>query len=68
MKEIILKVEGMACEGCEKRIQNAVSSIEGVESVVANHKAGTVIVKADENVAEETIKEKIDNIGFEVVS
>lgn len=31
MKEIIINVEGMACEGCENRIQNAVNNIDGVD-------------------------------------
>ena len=33
MKEINIKVKGMMCEGCENRIKNAVSTINGVESV-----------------------------------
>ena len=66
MKEIVLKVEGMMCEGCENRIQNAVSTIEGVEKVVANHKTGIVTITANENANQDAIIEKIDDIGFEV--
>ena len=33
MKEIILNVKGMVCGGCEKRVQNALSTIEGVENI-----------------------------------
>ena len=40
MKNIILNVEGMACGGCEKRIQNALSKVEGVKEVVANDTTG----------------------------
>jgi len=66
MKEIVLKVEGMACEGCENRIQNAVKNMEGIEKVVANHKEGTVIIVEEEARIEE-VKEKIEDIGFKVV-
>lgn len=66
MKEIIIKVEGMMCEGCEKRIQNAVSMIEGVAKVIANHEEGTVTVTCNEAVDVNVIKEKIENIGFDV--
>ncbi len=66
MKEIILKVEGIECQGCENRIQNAVKTIEGVEKVVASHENGTVVVNADEVDVEE-IKEKIEDLGFTVV-
>lgn len=67
MKEMILKVNGMVCEGCENRVQNAIKSVKGVKKVVASHVAGNVTVLAKENVTETQIKEKIENIGFEVV-
>lgn len=66
MKEIILNVEGMMCGGCEKRIQNAVSSIEGVIKVSANHENGTVTVSVTQEIDQNKIKEKIENIGFTV--
>lgn len=66
MKETIIKVQGMACEGCENRIQNALKNIEGIEKVVANHKEGTVTVTANETLIND-IKEKIDDLGFIVL-
>ena len=66
MEEIILKVEGMVCNGCENRVQNALKTIEGVENVVADHTAGTVKVSVKEDVDENVLKEKIEDIGFEV--
>ncbi len=66
MKEIILKVEGMACTGCENRIQNALKTKEEIKEVVANHKEGTVKIVA-EDVNLEEIKEKIESIGFTVI-
>ena len=67
MKEIVINVKGMACGGCENRIQNALKTIEGIETVVANHNNGTVRVTAKEEVSLNTIKEKIEDIGFEVI-
>ena len=67
MKEINLKVEGMVCGGCENRVQNAVSTVDGVESVKANHNDGSVVVTAKDNVLEQTIMDKIEDIGFTVV-
>lgn len=66
MKETIIKIQGMACEGCENRIQNALKNIEGIEKVVANHKEGTVAVTANENLIN-SIKEKIEDLGFIVL-
>ena len=66
MKEIIIKVEGMVCNGCENRVQNAVKQIEGIENVVADYKAGTVKITTIESLDANLIKEKIEDIGFEV--
>lgn len=67
MKETIIKVEGMVCSGCENRVQNALKTIDGVKSVNANYTTGTVIVTSKEEVSEKVMKEKIEDIGFEVV-
>lgn len=66
MKELIFKVEGMACNGCENRIQNALKTIEGVENVVASYTNGTVIVTLKTEVEESFLKEKIEDLGFDV--
>ncbi len=66
MKETIIKVEGMVCNGCENRVQNALKTIDGVESVVANHTDGTVTINSKEEVTENVMKEKIEDIGFQV--
>ncbi len=66
MKEIKLKVVGMVCNGCENRVKNALKTIEGIEKVEANYKKGTVIVKTKDEIQEEKIKEKIEDIGFDV--
>lgn len=64
--EFIIKVEGMMCEGCENRVQNVLSQIDGVEKVIANHKEGIVTVKANNEIEKSVIKEKIEDIGYEV--
>lgn len=66
MKEIILNVKGMVCGGCEKRVQNALSTIEGVEDVVANHDDGIVKITSKEDIDAKVFADKIEDIGFEV--
>lgn len=66
MKETIIKVEGMACNGCENRVQNALKTIEGIENVAASYIEGTVTVSSKDEVPEKVIKEKIEDIGFKV--
>lgn len=66
MKEIKIKVEGMVCNGCENRVQNALKNIKGVKNVIANYTNGTVIVMSNSEIEKDALKEKIEDIGFEV--
>ncbi len=66
MAEITLNVEGMHCEGCEKRIINGLSLIENVKEVKANHEEKIVNVKYQEPLNLELVKEKLVDLGFEV--
>ena len=67
MKEFIIKVNGMMCEGCENRIQNSLKTIDGIENVVANHTNGTVTISAKDDSILETAKKRIENLDFEVI-
>lgn len=67
MKKIEIKTKGMVCGGCENRVKNAISEIEGIEKVNADHKTGLVEIEAKDEVQVEEIEEKIEDIGFEIV-
>lgn len=67
MKEINLKVEGMVCSGCENRVKNALKTMIEVEEAVANHVDGTVVVTLNTDIDINTLKEKIEDLGFEVL-
>ena len=66
MKEVVIKVEGMMCSGCENRVQNALKEIEGVDTVVANHEEGTVKVTFASDVDVTVLNETIEDLGFDV--
>lgn len=66
MKETIINVKGMVCNGCENRVKNALKTIDGVEEVEANYTNGIVKVTSKKDVEESALKEKIEDIGFEV--
>lgn len=67
MKKIVLKVKGMMCTGCENRIKNAVSLIDGVEEVLASHIDGIVNVSASDDTKIDMVKEAIEDLGFEII-
>lgn len=66
MNEIKLNVIGMVCNGCEKRVINVLGNIDGVQEVIADHNSGMVIIKINKSIEKDIIKEKIEDIGFEV--
>lgn len=66
MKKIKLNVQGMVCEGCERRVINVLNSLEGIENVVANHNDGTVLINLNKDISLDLIKNTIEDIGFEV--
>lgn len=67
MKEINLKVEGMVCSGCENRVKNALKDIPEVKEVVARHTDGIVVITLNKDIDVNTLKEKIEDLGFEVL-
>ena len=56
----------MVCEGCENRVKNALSTIEGVDKVEANYETGKVVVSINKEIEKSVLEEKIDDLGFEV--
>ena len=66
MKELVFNVKGMMCEGCENRVKNSVSRIDGVDSVEASFKTGEVKVTLNKEIDTNIITERIEDIGYEV--
>ena len=60
------KVEGMHCEHCKARVEEAVNDIQGVSGSV-NLKKGILTVSYAEDVDDELIKSKIERVGYKVL-
>jgi copper ion binding protein len=67
MKKVI-KVEGMSCDHCVKRITNAINEIEGAKclNISLGHK--TVEVQCDNEDTLSKIEASITDAGYEVVN
>lgn len=62
-----LHVDGMTCEDCEKKISRDVAALEGVSSVTADHKTGTVVVTGDVSKIDlQKVKQTITAAGYTV--
>lgn len=64
MKELVISVEGMVCNGCENRVENALMQINGVQKVYPDHNKGIVKVILKDDISKNIIKEKIEDLGF----
>ncbi len=67
MKELRIKINGMVCGGCENRVKTALSEITGIESVDADHNTGMVTIKSENDLDIAQIKERITDLGFEII-
>jgi len=67
MVELRLEVQGMDCGGCEESIKKAVTRIEGVDSVSADHASGRVEVQFAGQADAEKVRLAIEDAGYEVV-
>lgn len=67
METLEIKVNGMVCNGCENRVQNALKTIDGVLEVTADYKNNLVTVKKNKDLEKNIIYERIGDLDFEVV-
>ena len=61
--QIELKVSGMSCNHCEMRMKNALESVDGVQSAVADHKKGLVIIETDDGVSKDSLVKAVNDTG-----
>lgn len=65
MEEYKLTVEGMSCSGCEERVQDAVSGVEGVHRVTADRETNTVEITAEDD-TEDAVRDAIYSAGYDI--
>ena len=63
----ILTVEGMHCENCEIRVENALNRLDGVLCKV-NLKKKTATVSYSVEVSDEVLKETVEKLGYQVTA
>ena len=63
-----MKIEGMMCEHCEATVKKALEKIDGVASADVSHKEGTAVVTLSGDVADEKLKEAVEDRDYKVIS
>ena len=67
MKKII-NIEGMCCERCAKRVENALGAVSGVVSADVKLKKNIAVIRSREEVSSEDLSKAITDAGFTVTS
>ena len=67
MTEEVLKIEGMYCENCARRIEKGLRGLNGVSSCEVDYAKGEAAVAYDaETVPREALCERVRDLGYEV--
>lgn len=64
--EKIMKIEGMMCEHCKKSVIDALLAVENVTNAEISLENGTATVTLNKDIADEVLKNAIEDIGFTV--
>ncbi|MFC6614608.1 heavy-metal-associated domain-containing protein [Halopenitus salinus] len=62
-----LNVDGMACDGCETAVVEALSEVPGVEEASADHERGIATVSVAGGTDREVLAAAVEEAGYEVV-
>lgn len=65
--EKVIRVDGMMCPHCEKRVEDAVGKIDGVTAVKADHDKKEVRVTLNKDVSLTLIEKTIEKEGYSIL-
>lgn len=68
MKNVTLQLEQLTCPSCVKKIETALTNLNGVDEVRVLFNSSKVKVNFNEDVVtDEEISKVVDNLGFDVI-
>lgn len=68
MERKTISVTGMACNGCEQTVENALQTVEGVTRVDADHEGNTVELVVENDVSADDFEAAIEDAGYDVAA
>ncbi len=63
----VMKIEGMSCNHCKMRVENALSALDGVEKVEVNLELKQAVLEMTNDIENSILTEVVDDAGYEVV-
>ncbi|WP_218077783.1 heavy-metal-associated domain-containing protein [Lawsonella clevelandensis] len=64
MATTTIKINGMTCDHCVKRVTKEISTIPGVSTVAVDLAAGTVTFDSENDIPRDALAAAIDEAGF----
>lgn len=63
----MIKIDGMTCGHCQKRVENALEEIPDVSAKV-DYRKNMAVIKMKDEVADEVIRKAVEDAGYRVIS
>ena len=60
-----LKIDGMGCEHCVKSVREALETVKGIK--ILDVKIGSAEIEAENDSVLNEIREKLDDVGYDLV-
>lgn len=61
-----IKIEGMSCQHCVKRIEKALNSLKGVQATVSlENKSAELVLKKE--IDEKILRTSVEDLGYKVL-
>jgi len=63
----IIKIKGMTCGHCSARVEKMLLNVDGINDAVVDLAGENAIIKLEKEVADDVIREAVDDAGYEVI-
>ena len=64
--EMLIKVEGMMCEHCEKRVKDCLEALDEIDIAVSDYKSGTVKLTLNSSIDLKKIRKAVISAGYKM--
>ncbi len=64
--KIIVHIEKMSCQHCAKKVEDALKELESIKKVKVNLEKKIAEVTLNDNLEDQIIKDKIEDLGYVV--
>ncbi|MBQ1333940.1 MAG: heavy metal translocating P-type ATPase, partial [Clostridia bacterium] len=67
-RRMTINIDGMMCEHCERRVERALMSVDGVISAKANHEADRAVIEFEAEPDRKLLKQAVEEEDYAVLS